>query len=176
MKLGFLALAALTASSPLSKRVSGTSTVNLGNNTGTPAHLASGILYGIPDASDQIPDHFYTDFGFNYGRAGGSQISAPGRGWIWGPDEYNVRFCDISYSVMTNFQSNKTTSTDLLGRCDLLRPFQIIRQLASTTPISCGSSVISGEPMDRRILRRLIQVMTETGVVGMNSLHTGFQT
>lgn len=100
IKLGLLALAGLTATNPLSKRVSGTSTVNLGNNTGTPAHLASGILYGIPDAPDQIPDHFYTDIGFNYGRAGGSQTPSPGRGWIWGPEEYNVRFSDTLYPTM----------------------------------------------------------------------------
>ena len=74
----------------LAIRQSGTSTVNLGNDTGTPKHLASGILYGIPDTPNQIPDHFYTDMGFNYARAGGAQIPAPGRGWIWGLTEYKV--------------------------------------------------------------------------------------
>lgn len=53
-----------------------------------PQHLASGFLYGISDTPDQIPDHFYTDMGFNYARAGGSQI--PARGWIWGLEEYKV--------------------------------------------------------------------------------------
>jgi hypothetical protein len=47
----------------------------LGNNTGSPEHLASGFIYGIPDTQDQIPDHFYTDIGFNYARAGGAQVS-----------------------------------------------------------------------------------------------------
>ena len=88
--LAFL-LAAVAAANPLaSRQVLGTSTVNLGNNTGTPAHLASGFIYGIPDTQNQIPDQFYTDMGFNYARAGGAQVPAPGRGWIWGLTEYKV--------------------------------------------------------------------------------------
>jgi hypothetical protein len=84
-------LPALADANPLvSRQVSGTSTVNLNNNTGTPKHLASGILYGIPDTLNQIPDHFYTDIGFNYARAGGAQVAAPGRGWIWGLSEYKA--------------------------------------------------------------------------------------
>jgi hypothetical protein len=79
---------------PLEQRDTVTSTVNLGNNTGTPQHLASGFIYGIPDLPDQIPDHFYTDIGFNYARAGGAQVAAPGRGWIWGLSEYKVRNVD----------------------------------------------------------------------------------
>jgi hypothetical protein len=97
MMLQTLCLALLCATSvvggpnAIAKRQSGTSVVNLGNNTGTPQHLASGVLYGIPDKANQIPDHFYTDMGFNYARAGGAQIPAPGRGWIWGLTEYKVR-------------------------------------------------------------------------------------
>jgi hypothetical protein len=85
-----LLLAASALGNPLEKRVFGTSVVNLGNNTGIPGHLASGILYGIPDTPDQIPDHFYENMGFNYARAGGAQVAAPGRGWIWGLTEYKV--------------------------------------------------------------------------------------
>ncbi|KAH7418322.1 glycoside hydrolase family 39 protein [Cadophora sp. MPI-SDFR-AT-0126] len=96
-----LLLAASVASNPLEKRVSGTSVVNLSNNTGTPGHLASGILYGIPDTANQIPDHFYTDIGFNYARAGGAQVGAPGRGWIWGLSEYKVRFA----SALSNYKT-----------------------------------------------------------------------
>jgi hypothetical protein len=102
MLRSLLALALLTATlvvgtpNGLTKRQSGTSTVNLNNNTGTPKHLASGILYGIPDTANQIPDHFYTDMGFNYARAGGAQVPAPGRGWIWGLTEYKVRIVRIS--------------------------------------------------------------------------------
>lgn len=90
MQLFLPLLAASVAANPLAKRVSGTSTIDLSNNTGKPEHLASGFIYGIPDASNQIPDHFYTDIGFNYARAGGAQVSAPGLGWIWGLSEYKV--------------------------------------------------------------------------------------
>ncbi|RDW59995.1 glycoside hydrolase-3 [Coleophoma crateriformis] len=83
--------------------VLGTSTVTLSNDTGTPGHLASGILYGIPDTPDQIPDAFYTDMGFNYARAGGAQVAAPGRGWIWGLDEYKVRFA----SALSNYHTTR---------------------------------------------------------------------
>lgn len=85
-----LLFAAFAAGNPLARRATDTSIVNLNNNTGSPGHLASGILYGIPDTANQIPDHFYTDFGFNYNRAGGAQVAAPGRGWIWGLTEYKV--------------------------------------------------------------------------------------
>jgi hypothetical protein len=86
-----LLCAAVVAASPLEQRDTITSTVNLGNNTGSPQHFASGFIYGIPDTPNQIPDHFYTNIGFNYARAGGAQVPAPGRGWIWGLSEYKVR-------------------------------------------------------------------------------------
>ncbi|EKD13577.1 uncharacterized protein L3040_007220 [Drepanopeziza brunnea f. sp. 'multigermtubi'] len=97
-----LLFTASVAANPLaSRQVSGTSVVDLGDNTGTPAHLASGILYGIPDTPDQIPDHFYTDIGFNYARAGGAQIGSGGRGWIWGLSEYKGRF----ESALSNYKT-----------------------------------------------------------------------
>jgi hypothetical protein len=68
--------------------VSGTAVVHLDENTGNPQHLASGFIYGIPDTANQIPDHFYTDIGFNFGRASGAQISA--KGWLGGVDQYVV--------------------------------------------------------------------------------------
>lgn len=71
------------------RSVSGTAVVYLGANTGTPQHLASGFIYGIPDTAKQIPDHFYTDIGFNFGRAGGAQT--PATGWLGGEDQYVVR-------------------------------------------------------------------------------------
>lgn len=84
-------VAAGAAASPLSSTGSkSASVVNLGNNTGAPNHLGSGVLYGIPDQENQIPDHFYSDMGFNYCRGGGAQVPAPGRGWIWGLEEYKV--------------------------------------------------------------------------------------
>jgi hypothetical protein len=68
-----------------------TATVDAAISRGTPANLASGWIYGIPDQQGQIPDHFYTDVGYRYGRAGGAQLVNPGeRGWIWGVNEYKV--------------------------------------------------------------------------------------
>lgn len=71
------------------RSVSGTAVVYLGANTGNPQHLASGFIYGIPDTAGQIPDHFYTDIGFNFGRAGGAQT--PATGWLGGENQYVVR-------------------------------------------------------------------------------------
>lgn len=79
------------ASNVIAKRattVSGTAAVRLDKNTGKPQHLASGFIYGIPDTPNQIPDHFYTDIGFNFGRAGGAQT--PQKGWLAGIDQYVV--------------------------------------------------------------------------------------
>ncbi|KAJ4482405.1 glycoside hydrolase family 39 protein [Lentinula aciculospora] len=67
-------------------------TVNLADNTGTSLHLASGFLYGIPDALEQIPDSPYEDMGFNYGRGSGAQLAAPARGWIFGLTKFKNRF------------------------------------------------------------------------------------
>lgn len=41
-----------------------TATVTLSSNIGTPSHLASGFIYGIPDVANQIPDLFYTGMVF----------------------------------------------------------------------------------------------------------------
>lgn len=80
-------LAATAVASPLEPRQSTTTAVvNFGNNTGTPQHLASGTLYGLPDAVSQIPTHFFTDIGWNYERAGGAQSA--GAGWIGGLAAY----------------------------------------------------------------------------------------
>lgn len=85
--LGLLALTALTEATPLESRQSTTTAVvNFGNNTGTPQHLASGTLYGIPDSTTQIPSSFFTNIGWNYERAGGAQSA--GKGWIWGLTAY----------------------------------------------------------------------------------------
>lgn len=69
--------------------VVGVATVDVSIQIGPPRHLASGILYGIPDRPDQIPDHFYKDIGFNYGRGGGSQL--PGtKGYAVSLKDYEV--------------------------------------------------------------------------------------
>ncbi|KAL9622910.1 MAG: hypothetical protein Q9160_002836 [Pyrenula sp. 1 TL-2023] len=83
------------------KRDSVTAVVNLSNNTGAINHLASGTLYGVPDKADQIPDSFYKNMGWNYLRAGGAQVAAPGRGWIWGINEYRNRFA----SALSNYRT-----------------------------------------------------------------------
>jgi hypothetical protein len=71
--------------------VVGVATVDVTLQTGPPRHLASGILYGIPDRPDQIPDHFYKDLGFNYGRGGGSQL--PGtKGYAVSLEDYKVYY------------------------------------------------------------------------------------
>ena len=92
---------ALTIARPtLDVRDGATAVVHLDQNTGNPQHLGSGILYGVPDAANQIPDNFYTQIGFNYLRAGGAQTLAPGRGWIWGRNEYKVSLlCDPSLTT-----------------------------------------------------------------------------
>lgn len=87
-----LPLLALAKAAPASnqKRDGTTSNVNFSENNGSPQHIASGMLYGIPDQPNQIPGNLLTGMGFNYLRAGGAQLPAPARGWIWGIDEYNV--------------------------------------------------------------------------------------
>ncbi|KAF9765367.1 hypothetical protein IL306_002363 [Fusarium sp. DS 682] len=97
---GLVALATfpqLTLSSAIERRQtsSNTATVDLSKGRGSPQHLASGFIYGMPDSGfgqspSQIPDHFYSDMGFNYARAGGAQIDQGG--WIWGHAAYAARF------------------------------------------------------------------------------------
>lgn len=85
---------------------SNTAVVDLSKSRGPNKHLASGFIYGIPDSPanpNQIPDHFYTDIGFNYGRAGGAQLDAPCRGWIYGLNEYKCRF----QSTLQNYQTTR---------------------------------------------------------------------
>lgn len=43
---------------PLGKRDSVTAIVDLGTSKGTPRHVASGFIYGIPDKENQVPDHW----------------------------------------------------------------------------------------------------------------------
>ncbi|OJJ42690.1 hypothetical protein ASPZODRAFT_147101 [Penicilliopsis zonata CBS 506.65] len=82
----------------------GTATVNAAIARGTPSHLASGILYGIPDAQGQIPSEFYTDMGFNYGRGGGSRLPSPALGWVYGETQFENRFA----SALSNYQTARS--------------------------------------------------------------------
>lgn len=40
---------------PIVSRDTTTAVVDFSNKTGTPENFASGLLYGVPDAKDQIP-------------------------------------------------------------------------------------------------------------------------
>ncbi|EWG55106.1 hypothetical protein FVEG_13155 [Fusarium verticillioides 7600] len=82
--------------------VVGVATVDVSIQIGPPRHLASGILYGIPDRPNQIPDHFYKDIGFNYGRGGGSQL--PGtKGYAVCLEDYEARFA----SALSNYRTTR---------------------------------------------------------------------
>lgn len=77
----------------------GVATVDVAEQTGPPRHLASGILYGIPDQPEQIPDHLYKDIGFNYGRGGGSQLPNT-VGFVQGVEDYRVGH--VLYLLLSN--------------------------------------------------------------------------
>jgi hypothetical protein len=118
----FLAAAALAAPTIEKRSVSGNAIVNLNSSTGTPAHLASGFIYGLPDTKNQIPNSFYTDIDFGYGRAGGAQVAAPGRGWIWGLSEYKVGFSHPPFSPQI-IDNMKNSRFDLQARCQTTKPY-----------------------------------------------------
>ncbi|ETI28108.1 hypothetical protein G647_00557 [Cladophialophora carrionii CBS 160.54] len=82
--------------------------VDLSNSTGSPKHLASGFIYGLPDAPSQIPDRFYTDIDFGYGRAGGARLDAPARGWIWGIEEHRGRLAStlLNYNTCRKYNAS----------------------------------------------------------------------
>ncbi|EXF74195.1 hypothetical protein COL5a_001829 [Colletotrichum fioriniae] len=90
--------AVLSAPEPVSNSVvqkrdlSGSSYVWLNDNTGTPQHMASGVLLGIPSNPDQIPDHWLSDIKFWNMRSGGSQLAEPRRGWTRGLNEFMGRY------------------------------------------------------------------------------------
>lgn len=95
------AVAAVPQLQPRAQTSANTATVNLANQTGPPEHLAAGFIYGMPDKLHQIPSHFYTQMGFRYGRAGGAQLGAPARGWIWGYSDYEGRFQSAYSNYLT---------------------------------------------------------------------------
>ncbi|KAF9066493.1 glycoside hydrolase family 39 protein [Rhodocollybia butyracea] len=103
--IGFT-LVSLSDATTLEKRQTANqiTTVNLADNTGTPAHLASGFIYGIPNTLGQIPNSFYQNIGFNYGRASGAQLAEPARGWIFGLTEFKNRF----ESAVANYDTART--------------------------------------------------------------------
>ncbi|KAI5291060.1 hypothetical protein KEM54_006494 [Ascosphaera aggregata] len=76
-----------------------TAYVDAAERRGPPKSLAAGIIYGQPDTLDQIPDNYYREAGINYYRAGGAQMDAPNRGWIW--NEYRGRFDSAKSNYLT---------------------------------------------------------------------------
>ncbi|KAF4445694.1 hypothetical protein F53441_10600 [Fusarium austroafricanum] len=105
--VALVALPQLILSSALERRQtsSNTATVDLSKGRGPPGHLASGFIYGIPDSGfgqspTQIPDHFYSDMGFNYARAGGAQMSEGG--WVRGLEAYAARFNSTKQNYLTS--------------------------------------------------------------------------
>jgi hypothetical protein len=96
-----IALAAVTAATPLEVRQStnNTAVLDLAIWRGTSQQLASGIIYGTPDTANKIPDSFCTGPKIKYFRAGGAQLFAPGqRCWHW--SEYQARF----NSTLSNYR------------------------------------------------------------------------
>lgn len=96
-----IALVTIAVASPLERRQSSITVVlDLSVQRGTPQQLASGVLYGTPDTSNQIPDKFYTEPKLKYFRAGGAQLFGTGqRGWHW--NEYPARF----QSTLSNYRT-----------------------------------------------------------------------
>ncbi|KAI1325736.1 glycoside hydrolase superfamily [Xylariaceae sp. FL0255] len=66
-----------------------TATVDVSSSNGSPQHLASGFIYGIPDNyPNQIPGSWYENIDFQYARVGGAQLPQPAAGWIYGETDY----------------------------------------------------------------------------------------
>ncbi|KAI8715895.1 hypothetical protein NCS52_01098400 [Fusarium sp. LHS14.1] len=103
---GLLATSVSSAALAPQKRASGTATVSLAEPSGTPSHLASGIIYGLPDNGDgsantDIPESFITGMGLNYCRAGGAQLPDPALGWVAG--QYEGRW----KSALSNYRTTR---------------------------------------------------------------------
>ncbi|CAK1358865.1 hypothetical protein CB0940_02190 [Cercospora beticola] len=99
--LAFLATQVLGVTLHPRQSSSNTAVVDLSIKRGTPQHLASGFIYGIPDTSvNQIPAHFYQDIGFNYARVGGAQLDQGG--WIMGKTAYEARLNSTYNNYLTS--------------------------------------------------------------------------
>lgn len=155
----YLLLCSLVATAhPLEGRADTvTANVNFSNNTGTPKHLASGILYGVPDQANQIPSSFYTGMGFNYLRAGGAQVGAPGRGWIWGMNEYKV--CLLLGSNIRGAN----------GRTASHQFYPTTKRLDNTTHPLFFFRTIYGVPIRPKTVQLLTQEIMEIGHITINT-------
>lgn len=106
--LSLVSTAVLASPVELVPRASSTAAItDLSVKLGSPHNLAAGVIYGEPDTPNQIPDKFYTESGLNFFRAGGAQLNAPNRGWIW--NEYNGRF----QSTLSNYRTARKYGTSL---------------------------------------------------------------
>jgi hypothetical protein len=103
-----LGLTALFSSAFASSNADNTAVVDLSVNTGATKHLASGAIYGVPNTQGQIPDKFYQDMGYNYGRAGGGQLTEGG--WVVGLAAYQARFT----SAMENYRTAREFGADFI--------------------------------------------------------------
>ncbi|KAM0341676.1 hypothetical protein ACHAPU_009922 [Fusarium lateritium] len=83
----------------------GVAIVDVSITTGPPKHLASGILYGIPDRLDQIPDRFYKEIGFKYGRGGGSQLPNT-KGYAVSNEDYEASPARFA-SALSNYRTTR---------------------------------------------------------------------
>ncbi|KAL2066670.1 hypothetical protein VTL71DRAFT_2742 [Oculimacula yallundae] len=159
---GVASIALCVSSTPveIAKRQLGTATVSLAQPSGTPSHLASGFIYGIPDngssVSTQIPDHFYTDIKFNYCRAGGAQLPAPSRGWIHGIEEFDNRFA----SALSNYRTSRKFGA---------RYILLVHDLWGADSLQSSDSVFPGDNNDfsnyNAFLTRLISKLKDNNMI-----------
>ncbi|PVH80942.1 glycoside hydrolase family 39 protein [Cadophora sp. DSE1049] len=155
-----IVLCTSASSVEVAKRQLGTATVSLAQPSGTPSHLASGFIYGIPDNSSsistQIPDHFYTDIKFNYCRAGGAQLPAPSRGWIFGIEEFDNRFA----SALSNYRTSRKFGA---------RYILLVHDLWGADSLQSSSSVFPGDNGDfsnyNAFLDRLIASLKSNNMI-----------
>lgn len=85
-----IAAVAATASPLLCKRDSDTTTVHLDQCSGSPAHFAQGVLYGVNGTSP--PQSYVVDLGINYLSEGGAQIDPQPCGYAASMASYERRF------------------------------------------------------------------------------------
>ncbi|KAH7071243.1 glycoside hydrolase superfamily [Paraphoma chrysanthemicola] len=158
--LAAAALFLLTANAAtLARRAVGTATVSLASPSGTPSHLASGFIYGIPDngtsISTAIPDNFYRDFGFRACRAGGAQLVAPNRGWAFGEQEYTGRWA----STLSNYRTSRKFGADFIV---------LVHDLWGADSLEANTISYPGDNRDwssfERFTDRLISDMQRDGV------------
>ncbi|KAK4569491.1 hypothetical protein LTR86_003254 [Recurvomyces mirabilis] len=154
-QLSSLALAAFTAvasGAALQPRDIPGPIINFANNTGTPKHLASGILYGLPDNQTQIPSTLLSGFGFNYGRAAGAQV---GHGWSWSQPEFEIRF----KSALSNYQLTRSHNGGFVLLLNDLWGFDTTQNSSSLAPGDDGD----WSSYDR-FLARLVQLINSNNM------------